>query len=110
MKLLFDQNLSYKLCALLDDLFPGSSHVRELGLDRADDRFIWQYAKDHHFVLVSQDSDFADMSAHFGAPPKVIWLRCGNRPTGDMVAVLRRHQMTAELFYRDSTVSFLELF
>ena len=30
MKLLFDQNLSFKLCALLSDLFPDSKPIREL--------------------------------------------------------------------------------
>jgi predicted nuclease of predicted toxin-antitoxin system len=43
MKLLFDQNLSFKLCTLLFDLFPDSKSVRELGLDRADDRVVWQH-------------------------------------------------------------------
>jgi len=80
MKLLFDQNLSFKLCTLLSDLFPDSKPVRELGLDRSDDRVVWQHAKDNGFMLVSQDSDFADMAAHYGHPPKVIWLRCGNQP------------------------------
>jgi predicted nuclease of predicted toxin-antitoxin system len=42
MKLLFDQNLSFKLCTLLSDLFPDSKPVRELGLDRSDDRIVWQ--------------------------------------------------------------------
>jgi hypothetical protein len=32
MKLLFDQNLSFKLCAVLADLLPDSSQVRLLGL------------------------------------------------------------------------------
>jgi len=77
MKLLFDQNLSFKLCTLLSDLFPDSKPVRELGLDQSDDRMVWQHAKDNDFMLVSQDSDFADMAAHYGHPPKVIWLRCG---------------------------------
>jgi predicted nuclease of predicted toxin-antitoxin system len=31
MKLLFDQNLSFKLCQNLADLFPESNHVRLLG-------------------------------------------------------------------------------
>jgi hypothetical protein len=56
MKLLFDQNLSFKLCTLLSDLFPESKPVRELGLDRSDDRVVWQHAKDNGFMLVSQDS------------------------------------------------------
>jgi hypothetical protein len=36
MRLLLDQNLSFKLCRLLADLFPGSDHVRLLGLANAD--------------------------------------------------------------------------
>lgn len=42
MKLLFDQNLSFKLARQLNDLFPDSSQVRLLGLDRADDKAIWK--------------------------------------------------------------------
>ena len=36
MKLLFDQNLSFKLCDRLADLFPNSTQVRRAGLDAAD--------------------------------------------------------------------------
>jgi predicted nuclease of predicted toxin-antitoxin system len=41
MKLLFDQNLSHRLLTELGDLFPGSLHVRLLGLAEADDLQIW---------------------------------------------------------------------
>jgi len=75
MRLLFDQNLSLKLCRGLGDLYPESSHVRLLGLDRAGDREIWDFARSHGFTLVTQDSDYANMSALNGSPPKVIWLR-----------------------------------
>ena len=44
MKLLFDQNISPSLVALLADLFPGSLHVREAGLERATDESVWQFA------------------------------------------------------------------
>jgi predicted nuclease of predicted toxin-antitoxin system len=44
MKLLFDENLSYKLVSLLADLFPDSLHVRDAGLKAADDHLVWQYA------------------------------------------------------------------
>ena len=37
MKLLFDQNLSFKLCRDLVDLFPGSTQVRLVGLAEASD-------------------------------------------------------------------------
>jgi hypothetical protein len=39
MKLLFDENLSHKLVLLLQDLFPASIHVRDVGLKAADDPF-----------------------------------------------------------------------
>jgi predicted nuclease of predicted toxin-antitoxin system len=62
MKLLFDQNLSFKLYRQLADLFPGSNQLRLLGLSEADDRAIWEYAKANRFILVTQDADFADMA------------------------------------------------
>ena len=55
MKLLFDENLSFKLCERLSALFPGSSQVRLLGLAEANDRVIWDYAGGKGFVLVSLD-------------------------------------------------------
>jgi predicted nuclease of predicted toxin-antitoxin system len=92
MKLLFDQNLSFKLCARLADLFPCSSQVRLVGLDQADDREIWEYAGSNGFAIVSQDSDFANLPALYGAPPKVVWLRCGNQPTAVVERLLRAHK------------------
>ena len=29
-------------------------------------------------VVMSKDSDFVDLSLQLGAPPHIIWLRCGN--------------------------------
>ena len=91
MKLLLDQNLSFKLVAALHDVFPGSNHVRPLGLDAADDRTIWDYAARNGFTLVTLDGDFAELSALRGSPPKVVWLRCGNHPTSMMRELLLRY-------------------
>jgi len=55
MKLLFDQNLSFKLCQDIADLFPESNHVRLLGLSEVGDRVLWDYAKANGFTIVSQD-------------------------------------------------------
>lgn len=75
MKLLFDQNLAPRLVDTLHSLFPGSYHVRELDLERAQDIEIWRYAEDNHFCIVSKDSDFQELSFLRGPPPKVIWIR-----------------------------------
>lgn len=37
MRLLYDENLSERLVTLLDDAYPGSAHVRPLGLAGASD-------------------------------------------------------------------------
>ena len=66
MKLLFDQNLSFKLCQALAELFPGSSQVRLLGMAEVDDTIVWQHAKANVFALATEDSDFADMAALYG--------------------------------------------
>jgi predicted nuclease of predicted toxin-antitoxin system len=91
MKLLFDQNLSFKLCAALADLFPGSSQIRLLGLERAEDLAVWHYAQANGFALVSQDGDFAEMASLLGPFSKLIWLRCGNQPTSVVERILRSH-------------------
>jgi predicted nuclease of predicted toxin-antitoxin system len=101
MKLLFDQNLSFKPCERLADLFPGSNQVRRLNLDRADDQAIWQFAKTNGFTIVSLDSDFADMAALFGPPPKVIWLRCGNQTSAVIEKLFRDHAEAITAFEHD---------
>jgi len=110
MKLLFDQNLSFKLCQLLADLFPNSNQVRLLGMAEADDGVIWDYAKANGFTLVSQDVDFADMATLYGPPPKVIWLRCGNQPTNAVEQRLRDHSEVLQTFSRDPAAACWEIY
>ena len=89
---------------------PDSGQARQLGLDQADDRAIWQHAKLNGFVVVTQDSDFADFAALLGSPPKVIWLRCGNQPTQVIEELLRKHAKTIEAFGLDNDSDCLEIF
>ena len=110
MKLLFDQNLSFKLCAAIADLFPESNHVGLLALSEAGDREVWDYAKAHNFTIVSQDADFAEMAAVLGSPPKVIWLRAGNQSTAATSILLRRHAELIVAFGNDHDAACLEIY
>ncbi len=110
MKLLFDQNLSYKLCHKLRDVFPGSSQARLAGLDQKDDDEIWRYARQHDFVIVTQDVDFNHRSFLYSAPPKVIWLRCGNQPTAYIEKLLRDYETEISIFLSDEQLSCLEIY
>lgn len=109
MKLLFDENLSYRLCQQLDDVFPLSSQVRLAGLTSADDRTLWDYAAAGGFALVSLDADFAERAALLGPPPKVLWLRCGNRST-EYVEKLLRENREAIAAFEQGTAACLEIY
>jgi len=61
MKLVFDQNLSPSLVTRLWNLYPNSNHVSLVGLDRIDDKTIWQYARDNEYIIVTKDSDFSEL-------------------------------------------------
>jgi predicted nuclease of predicted toxin-antitoxin system len=110
MRLLFDQNLSFRLCTALADRFPDSSQVRLLGLERADDRTIWDRAKLGGYTLVTQYSDFAELAGLLGPPPQVVWLRCGNQPTSTIANLLLRHEEAVTAFGDDSEAACLEIY
>ena len=107
MKLLFDQNISPRLVAELNDLFPGSTHVRELNLQTAPDHRIWFYAAEHGFALASKDSDFQQRSFLEGAPPKVIWVNLGNCTTAEVREALPSRSDEILRFNEDAEESFL---
>ena len=84
--------------------------MRLAGLDRADDRAIWEFAKAGGFVVVSQDADFADMAALYGPPPKVIWLRCGNQSSAFIEKLFRDHAEVFTAFEADASEACWELY
>jgi hypothetical protein len=58
MKLLFDQNISHKLVAALQNTYPGSQHVSEVGMSAASDDVVWKYALENGFIIVSKVRTF----------------------------------------------------
>ena len=109
MKLLFDQNLSWRLSRNLDDIFPESIHVREISFNEAEDKEIWDYAKTNDFVIVSKDTDFQQRSLLFGHPPKIVWLRVGNCDVETIESLLRKHSVSIHTFAMDENNSMLIL-
>jgi predicted nuclease of predicted toxin-antitoxin system len=107
MKLLLDQNLSYRLVPTPVRIYPGSVHIRDVGLTMADDETVWNYAKEHELVIVSKDADFYHQSMLFGYPPKVVWSRLGNCTTAQIEALLRTRQADMLVFDQDANASFL---
>ena len=109
MKLLFDQNLSWRLPQKLAHLYPDSRHVREFGLKESEDIDIWDYATANEFVIVTKDMDFQQRSLLFGHPPKVVRLRVGNCKVQTIEDLLRRYSEVIHTFELDAGKSYLAL-
>jgi predicted nuclease of predicted toxin-antitoxin system len=109
MKLLFDQNLSPKLVDRLADLFPGSTHVQSVGLDRASDEQIWELARANGYTILTKDEDYSNLSVIRGSPPKVLWLQMGNCTTAQVEAALRVRFADIEAFEKDASIGTLVL-
>ena len=109
LRLLLDENLSEQLLPGLSARFPGSAHVRALGMGGAADSTVWEFARQGDFLLVTKDEDFVTLSVLRGAPPKVIWLNIGNADNADTLALLLRHAEAIEQFARHPDAGFLAL-
>ena len=101
MKLLFDQNISFRVSKHLRSTFPDCKQVRELHLENATDLEIWNYAKKEEYTIVTFDADFYDLVTLYGHPPKIIWLRMGNTTTQNLVHSIQSHFDIIKSFITD---------
>ncbi|ULQ47879.1 DUF5615 family PIN-like protein [Flagellatimonas centrodinii] len=109
MKLLLDENLSRRRVPFLQDDYPDTSQVALLGLEQASDREIWQFARTHGYVLVTQDSDFRDLAELFGSPPQVLLLKIGNSSKVQVLSLLQERKAQIEAELADGTIRCLQL-
>ena len=72
VQLLLDENLSPRLVNRLNQLLPGLTHVREVGLQEADDQQIWDWARDNAFAIITTDADFVALAQRRSWPPKIV--------------------------------------
>ena len=109
MKLLFDENLSYKLCDRVKDIFPSSTHTSLEGLSTATDLEIWQFARENSFSIVTKDSDFNDILVLNGFPPHIIWIRSGNSRISTIELLLRNHEDILKKLKTENEQGLIEL-
>jgi predicted nuclease of predicted toxin-antitoxin system len=112
MKLLFDQNISFRINKKIIGHFPESAHVSDCGLMDSEDSVVWNYAKINNYSIVTFDSDFYDISLINGHPPKIIWLRLGNITTDELAGILIENRGDIDRFLHDENfkeLSCLEL-
>jgi len=101
MKLLLDQNISFRITNRIQDIFPESKQVGDLGLENSKDSFLWTFAKKNGYCIVTFDGDFYDLGLIKGSSPKVVWLRLGNTSTQNIEKVLRKNFELIKSFLTD---------
>ncbi len=110
MRLLFDQNISFRIVKLLAEFYPEVGQVRTLGLENSSDIEIWNYAKANKYTIITFDADFYEISTIQGHPPKIIWLRFGNTTTKNIAEViLEKVELINDFVEDQSDISCLEI-
>lgn len=109
MKLLLDQNISFRFLDQLSARFPGSTQTRIAGLEHASDFHVWEYAKQNDSTIVTKDMDFYELALVRGIPPKIVWLRCGNVSNRYLLALLLKESDTIAAFIAEPESICLEL-
>ena len=110
MKILLDQNISYRVLKKIEHLFPEAAQVKRLGLINATDKMIWQFAKEQDYAILTHDADFQDLSLLYGYPPKIIWLREGNLTNEMLAQKLLNAYDTIKSFIQEDLGGCLQLF
>jgi predicted nuclease of predicted toxin-antitoxin system len=77
MIFLIDQQLPRRLATWIRTQGYEALHIRDLGMEHADDRAIWRAALERDAVIVSKDEDFSVIVRAEGGP-RVVWIRVGN--------------------------------
>ena len=109
MKLLLDENLSYRLVRRLRDLDVEVSHVSDCGLINRPDELIWAHASREEQIILTCDYGFWERSKRFGAPPKVVLFRLGNMSIKAMEDAVRDALSEIEHLYLSKTVAFIAI-
>lgn len=112
VKLIFDQNISFRVVPKVLDFLPYAVHVRSLDLEDTEDGTIWQFAKQNEDAIITFDQDFAELAMVRGAPPKIIWLRIGNSSNDEIIEFLKNNLILIEEFLKNKNymdLDYLEL-
>lgn len=89
MKILIDQNISFRIISKIASFSDVAYHVKNFGLHQANDYEIFMFARNNQFdAIITIDEDFIKLLDTFSFPPKIIWIRTGNCSTDLLASIL----------------------
>ncbi len=92
MKLWIDAQISPAIATWINQTFNDTEaeHVREVGLQQAEDKDIFAKAQKDRIVIMSKDDDFIRLIGQYGTPPQLIWVTCGNTSNKKLKEILSK--------------------
>lgn len=109
MKILLDENISWRIKKYLNLDIDKIVHIADISESRLTDDEIWNYAKLNDCIILTHDSDFVDLVTFRGFPPKIIWLRTGNIGKLNLANKINENMLKIISFYDDKELGILEI-
>lgn len=82
MKLWIDAQLSPALAKWITEKFASIEAIA------VRDQVIFFSARNADATVMTKDSDFLELQKRLGAPPKIIWVTCGNTSKARLIEIL----------------------
>ncbi len=90
MRFVVDNQLPPRLSKFLEEAGHDSVHVATVGMDAADGRALWAWARREDRVVVSKDEDPLFLANRPGDTGRLIWVRLGNCRRESLVGAFSR--------------------
>jgi predicted nuclease of predicted toxin-antitoxin system len=89
MKIWVDAQMSPAIATWISSNYAVSAvAIRDLGLRDAEDKEIFEAARQEKAVVMTKESDFVLLLDKLGPPPQVIWVTCGNTSNARLKEIL----------------------
>jgi len=103
MRLLLDENGSWRLVAYLRPHGAAEWHGRAIGLRESPDTSSWRYARQHGYDVLTKEEDFVRLVLAEGFPPRVLAVQNAQVPVKELAAFLLARLPQLEAFLGEQT-------
>ncbi|MDP9230504.1 MAG: DUF5615 family PIN-like protein [Bacteroidota bacterium] len=111
MKLLIDENLSWRICKLLLPLFEKVVHVKDaIAKVKSTDWEIREYAKSNGYSIVTCDDDFIKYLMSHGFPPKIIKISISHPSYIELANIIKEKHKEIMEFNSNSEMGLFEIY